>query len=184
MLVLGLGVYLFVEVRAQPAVQIERTSRPSHSAPVAQQTAAVAPVTVHEEPSRPTAGPAARPAAPRSTAPVIASAAAPGGTGGAAGVSAQDDLDAGPALDAVMGEANKAYDRGELEDAKTIASRVLAKFPTNVRMLRVMVSASCIDGDTQVAVAHYAKLPAGDQEQMRVRCARYGVSFPDRPMSP
>lgn len=183
MLVLGLGVYLFIEVRAQPAVQIDRTSRPSQPAPIAQQTAAVAPMTVHEEPARPAAVPPARPAAPRPAPPMITSASSPGAPGstGQAGPAGQDELTAGPALDAVMGEANKAYDRGELEDAKAIASRVLAKFPTNVRMLRVMVSASCIDGDTQVALAHYGKLPASDQEQMRVRCARYGVSFPDRP---
>jgi thioredoxin-like negative regulator of GroEL len=88
---------------------------------------------------------------------------------------------AGPKLDAVMDEANKAYDRGDFEDAKTIAGRLLAKLPTNVRMLRIMVSASCIDGDSAVAQAHYAKLPPADQEQMRVRCARYGIAFPDRP---
>ena len=29
--------------------------------------------------------------------------------------------------------------------------------------------------------AHYARLPAGDQEQMKVRCARYGITFPDQP---
>jgi hypothetical protein len=180
MLVLGVGVYLFVEVRAQPAVQIDRTSRPSHPAPIAQQTAAVAPMSVQDEP-RPASGPA-RPAASRSAAPGIASASVPAPTvTGSAAAAGQDDLEAGPALDAVMGEANKAYDRGELEDAKTIAGRVLARYPTNIRMLRVMVSASCIDGDTQVAMMHYAQLPAIDQEQMRVRCARYGVSFPDRP---
>jgi hypothetical protein len=77
-----------------------------------------------------------------------------------------------------MDEANKAYDRGDFEDAKQVASRVLAKFPGNVRMLRIMVSASCIDGDVPVAQAHYGRLPPADQEQMKVRCARYGVAFP------
>ena len=87
----------------------------------------------------------------------------------------------GPKLDAVMDEANKAYDRGDFEEAKTIAGRVLATFPTNVRMLRIMVSASCIEGDSAVAETHYLKLPPNDQAQMRVRCARYGVMFPDKP---
>jgi hypothetical protein len=87
----------------------------------------------------------------------------------------------GSKLDAAMDEANKAYDRGDFEDAKTIAGRLLSRLPTNVRMLRIMVSASCIDGDNAVAQAHYAKLPPGDQEQMKVRCARYGITFPDRP---
>jgi hypothetical protein len=88
---------------------------------------------------------------------------------------------AGPKLDAVMDEANKAYDRGDFEDAKAIAGRLLARLPTNVRMLRIMVSASCIDGDSAVAQAHFASLPPADQAQMRVRCARYGVAFADRP---
>jgi hypothetical protein len=51
-------------------------------------------------------------------------------------------------------------------------------------MLRILVSASCIDGDTATAVASFSKLPAPDQAQMRVRCARYGVAFPDKPDRP
>jgi hypothetical protein len=80
-----------------------------------------------------------------------------------------------------MEEANKAYDIGDLEGAKQLAGRLLSRFPTNVRMLRIVVSASCIDGDSAVAQASYQKLPPGDQEQMRIRCARYGVTFADRP---
>jgi len=80
-------------------------------------------------------------------------------------------------LDAVMAEANKAYDHGDFDEAKLIAQKVLAKSPNNVRMLRIMVSSSCIDGDTGLAQANFPKLPAADQEQMRVRCARYGVTF-------
>lgn len=79
-----------------------------------------------------------------------------------------------------MDEANKAYDRGDYEDAKQVAGRVLAQDPSNVRMLRILVSASCIDGDSSGAMSYYARLPAGDQEQMRTRCARYGVSFGDK----
>lgn len=79
-----------------------------------------------------------------------------------------------------MDEANKAYDRGDFDDAKQSAGRVLAQQPTNVRMLRIMVSALCIDGDTTAAMSYFAKLPASDQEQMRTRCARYGISFGDR----
>src|SRR5262249_13063661 len=94
-------------------------------------------------------------------------------------VLAASDPAAAPAdLDATMAEANRAYDRGDLDDAKTLASRLLARQPTNVRMLRILVSASCIDGDTAAALASFVKLPAADQAQMRVRCARYGVSFP------
>jgi hypothetical protein len=76
-----------------------------------------------------------------------------------------------------MTEANKAYDSAYYDEARAIASRVLARYPTNVRMLRVMVSASCIDGDGAVAQTYYSKLPASDQEQMKVRCARYGIAL-------
>jgi hypothetical protein len=80
-----------------------------------------------------------------------------------------------------MAEANKAYDRGDLEDAKAIAGRLLQSYPNNVRMLRIIVSASCIDGDSAVAEVYFARLPPTDQAQLRVRCSRYGIAFPDKP---
>jgi hypothetical protein len=79
-----------------------------------------------------------------------------------------------------MSEANKAYDSSYYDEARAIAGRVLARHPTNVRMLRIMVSASCIDGDGSAAQIYYARLPASDQDQMKVRCARYGIAFGDR----
>jgi hypothetical protein len=179
-LVLGLGVYLFVEVRAQPAPpNITRKSQPSQ---LAENEAVATPAP--PAPAPPIAPPVAgRPKVfrdPSMTA--LAVAPAPPALRDAAAGSAASDTDAallvGPKLDAIMDEANKAYDRGDFEDARQVAARVLARFPGNVRMLRVMVSASCIDGDAAVAQAHYAKLPPGDQEQMKVRCARYGVTFP------
>jgi cytochrome c-type biogenesis protein CcmH/NrfG len=81
-----------------------------------------------------------------------------------------------------MAEANGAYDRGDYEDARLLAGRVLARHPTNVRMLRILVSAACIEGDQAVALANYAKLPPSDQAQMKIRCGRYGVAFPDTPL--
>jgi hypothetical protein len=86
----------------------------------------------------------------------------------------------GPKLGIVMDEANRAYDRGDFEDAKAVAGRVLGTDPTNVRMLRIMVSASCQDGDLGTAQAHFIRLPPGDQEQMKVRCARYGITLPGK----
>ena len=76
-----------------------------------------------------------------------------------------------------MSEANKAYDRGDFGEAKDIARKVLASDPGNVRMLRIVVSASCIEGESVEAQQAYLKLPTADREQMKVRCARYGVSF-------
>jgi len=174
-LVLGVGVYLFLEVRAQPSPppRAQPTARPARPLPPAQ-PAAQQPVALAEPPAA---------APPRSSdRPVRVAPPAPATREPAPGAAAEPDPTlASPKLDAVMDEANKAYDRGDFEDAKTIAGRLLAKLPTNVRMLRIMVSASCIDGDSAVAQAHYMKLPPADQEQMRVRCARYGISFADRP---
>lgn len=166
-LVFGLGVYLFVEVRAQPAL-------PPATAVRASRTPAPAP----REALPPRADPAPV-TPPRAPVVVARQPSAPPAPEVAAG--AGDEPAVGPKLDAAMSEANKAYDRGDFDDAKVIAGRLLARFPTNVRMLRIMVSASCIDGDSTVAQAHYAKLPPADQEQMKVRCARYGITFADKP---
>jgi hypothetical protein len=167
-LVLVLGVYLFFEVRARPAPpQLGQTSRIPRPAALAPQPAATA-----------TPSPAGRPAVVQPQDPVDTET--PRMIVGEAPDRAAA-LDEGPKLDAVMDAANKAYDRGDFEDAKLIAGRVLARSPTNARMLRIMVSSSCIDGDNATAQAHFTNLEPGDQEQMRVRCARYGITFPGSP---
>jgi hypothetical protein len=184
-LVLGLGVYLWIEVHAQPVASaspeavLQRTDDPVSAISDASAAPAAA------QPGRTTAlrGPAAAPA-PVASSPVVAPAAPSGPPptiAGAAAAAPDSEPLSGPRLDAAMAEANHAYDRGDLDEAKTLASRLLAQQPTNVRMLRIMVSASCIDGDTPAAQVNFAKLPAPDQAQMRIRCARYGVTFPDKP---
>lgn len=85
-----------------------------------------------------------------------------------------------PKLDSVMAEANKAYDHGDFDEAKGIAIKVLAKDPNNVRMLRIAVSAACIDGDSAEAQKHYSALPGPDREAMKIRCGRYGINFTDK----
>lgn len=84
-----------------------------------------------------------------------------------------------PKLDAVMAEANRAYDHGEFDDAKDIARKVLEKNPGNVRMLRILVSSECIAGDATEAQKYFVQLPPDDRAQMRTRCDRYGVTFKD-----
>jgi len=175
-LVLGFGVYLFVEVRAQPSPLPPSSATPTTAidrgaASVPQHVPA--PVPVVDAPA---------PGVPPRQAVVVPGPGAETSRDAPPGAPADAELPlAGAKLDAVMADANKAYDHGDFDDAKGIAGRVLAKFPSNVRMLRIMVSASCIDGDSAVAQAHYVKLPPGDQAQMKVRCARYGVVFADAP---
>jgi hypothetical protein len=84
---------------------------------------------------------------------------------------------ANPKLDAIMSEANKAYDRGDFDEAKEIAQKVLARAPGNVRMLRILVSADCITGDNAEAQKNFLLLPPRDRAQMQVRCDRYGVTL-------
>lgn len=83
-----------------------------------------------------------------------------------------------PELASAMTETNKAYDRGDFEGARALAMKLLGKDPTNVRMLRVVVSSSCIMGDAELATQYWAKLPPTDQAAMTARCTRYQVTFP------
>lgn len=81
--------------------------------------------------------------------------------------------------DELMATANKAYDRGDFDEAMTIAKKVLTEDPQNTRMLRIMVSSSCILGDNNDAHQYYVRLPAGgnDRADMKRRCDKYGVTF-------
>ncbi len=96
------------------------------------------------------------------------------------GGSAARDSKPSEKLIEAMSEANKAYDRGDFDEAKGIAQKVLARNPGNVRMLRILVSASCIDGDNDTAQSSFLLLPVADREQMKQRCARYGVTFAEK----
>jgi len=169
-LVLGVAVYLFFEVRAEP---VRGEARGANE----QGIGADEPGRAQDEP-RPARATQARTAPVgeaggplRSFGPVRREP--PRGPDG-------EPQDVAPhKLDAVMAEANKAYDRGDLDEAKAIARKVLRTSPNNVRMLRIVVSASCIVGETAEAQAAYVLLPEQDREQMKTRCARYGASFTD-----
>ena len=173
-LVLGMGVYLFFEVRAQPA----QAGAPERGAvaragkePAGRATSSEegAPPAV-ERPAQRSAPPAGEGAGPVRTGIPIRREPPRGPDG-----EAQDP--APQKLDAIMAEANKAYDRGDLDEARVIARKVLGMWPNNVRMLRIVVSASCIAGDNAEAQTAYAALPNPDREQMRARCSRYGMTF-------
>jgi len=168
--VLVAGVYLFLEVRATPAIAAQPVA-PHH------ETEAPAPSSSEERPERAragaqdhrfTAGNVGRPSA----APAVQGSDEESSDETAAQLDRPN-----PKIDAIMDQANKHYDKGEWEDAKLIAGKVLAKQPTNIRMMRIMVSASCVDGDSVVAQKWFDQLPKTDREQMKVRCDKYGVAF-------
>jgi hypothetical protein len=173
--VLAMGLYLFKEVRATPATadvpkQDRRPAPPPderpEQEPEKQPEKVAATRTVAQRPVREAAP---EKASPPPEAPQLS------------GDPVADELSKpNPKLDAVMAEANKAYDHGEFDDAKSIALKVLAKDPSNVRMLRIAVSSACIDGDSTEAQKHFLSLPNSDREQMKVRCARYGITFNDK----
>ena len=182
--VLGMALYLFNEVRTTTASSaVPQRTAPAPTASSGNETESAP---TEPEPSKVAARPAAIPS--KAVQPVTPKATQPSDSASGSSDTPAPSLDnvpvtpgqPNPKLDAVMAEANKAYDRGEFDEAKTTALKVLAKDPANVRMLRIVVSANCIDGDSAEAQKHYLSLPAGDREQMKVRCARYGVSFNDK----
>ena len=174
--VLAMGVYLFKEVNATPATaDVSKHDKPAPTPPPprppdepiakAPEGAPFGGPPIAKSPTRETTSPPTPP--PQASDPPPTDVA--------------DELSRpNPRLDAVMAEANKAYDHGDFDEAKTIALKVLAKDPTSTRMMRIVVSSACIDGDSAEAQKHYANLPVPDREQMKVRCARYGITFNDK----
>lgn len=173
-LVVVAGVYLFIEVRATSAG-----------------VTAAAPHAEAKPPPPPVEGDSARAGEHRwtahSTAPKSGRPAPPSPPVASGSTQEDESTDdtiaalerANPKLDAIMDQANKHYDKQEFEDAKAIAGKVLAKQPTNIRMMRIMVSSSCMDGDQAVAQKWFEQLPKADREQMKVRCEKYQVTFKD-----
>ncbi|MBL4633991.1 MAG: hypothetical protein JKY56_08965 [Kofleriaceae bacterium] len=76
-----------------------------------------------------------------------------------------------------MADANKLYDQADYEGAREAALTILNGQSENVRMLRIVVSSSCIMGDEDIAVKYYQGLPKRDQAQMQRRCKRYDIAF-------
>ncbi|MBL9015599.1 MAG: hypothetical protein JNL83_15555 [Myxococcales bacterium] len=180
--VLGMVLYLFIQVRTTTASSAVPQRTPP--APTASATDTETQAKPDEPPSKVASRAANLPVrAERPAAPVQPAETASGSSDTPAPTLDNVAITPGqpnPKLDAVMAEANKAYDRGEFDEAKSTALKVLAKDPANVRMLRIVVSANCIDGDAAEAQKHYLSLPGPDREQMKVRCARYGVTFNDK----
>lgn len=169
--VLAMGVYLFVQVRSTPA-QASATAvthpTPAPTPPRARVGDSVPRTVTHERKPEVTR---ARPAitTPQRTPDPGLDPVEP----------SEADRHVDIKKDATMDQANKAYDRQDFDEAMAIATKVLAKDPTNVRMLRIVVSASCIQGDPAIAQGAFEKLPKADQAQMKVRCDRYGVTLKD-----
>jgi hypothetical protein len=171
-LVLAMGVYLFVQVRAAPApvtapggTGVRNVAAPASPLTRTQRTESGAEVRTTAPAMGPGPGAAARQAV-RSSEPEAAPEPAD-----------DEPQRANPRFDSMMELANKAYDRQDFDEAIAIASKVLSKDPSNVRMLRIVVSSNCIAGDSALAQEHFQRLPKFDRDQMRTRCDRYGVTL-------
>lgn len=165
--VLGLGVYLFVQVKQAPAAPT--AVEPRHEVQQSEApTVKVADTPPETKRDRHDPSPITAPPPPVQTAP--APAAQPVN---------EEPPKADPNQDALMDEANKAYDKQDFDEARQIAGRILAQQPNNTRMLRIMVSAACVEVDAAEAQKWFPKLAPDDQKAMRTRCTRYGVTFPD-----
>lgn len=165
-----MGVYLFIQVKATPAQAHHVATPPARAVPERSPVPEAEP-----EPEREPPPAAARPA------PIVNAPSRPELAGHDVEPAGELDDERRPnlKLDNLMELANKAYDRQDFDQATAIAGKVLAKDPANVRMLRVMVSANCIAGDSAIAQEHYVKLPEFDRGQMKTRCDRYGVTLTD-----
>lgn len=170
-LVTGMAVYLFLEVRKPASAQTATVA--------SKETKDKDPDDASHDDDEPPARPGKRIAGP---VPVVKNDPKPETETPAPAI---DTADAGklegPKLDAVMAEANKAYDKQDFDEARSIAQKVLKQHPTNTRMLRIMTSSHCIEADTAEAQKYFNLLPGPDREQMKTRCARYGVTFVDPP---
>ena len=170
-LVGGLAIYLFLEVRATPAVASvtspteEKKSEPRSETKAESIAKAETPMFKPPEKKKsqetPVADTVKHEPTSEAKAPVL-----------------EVEAKANPKQDAILDEVNKAYDHGEYDDAKTMAIKILANDPKNVRMLRVVISSSCILGDAADAQKYFGALTEQrDKDQMKTRCARYGVTF-------
>jgi hypothetical protein len=169
--VLVLGVYLFFAVRGTAAATPTVVPGPASAvAPTASEP-------VHATPSR---------TAPRAIASAAPTQPAPTDEGSAPSYDDQpfdvdDAMRTNVKLELIMDQANRSYDHQDYSKAKQIALHVLGQQPGNIRMMRIMVSASCMDGDLAVAQTYYTQLPKSDREQMKRRCDANGVTLQDPP---
>ncbi len=170
-LVLGMTIYLVREVSRSPSDPASNNASASATEVTATRTADVKPV---EQPAR-----AVMPGAPKRPVAAEETSPPPSPTEETQPPARIPPTGPNPKLDAVMAEANRAYDHGDFDDAKDIARKILATDPSNVRMLRIMVSSECIAGDAGEAQKYFTQLPEADRAQMRTRCDRYGVTFKD-----
>jgi hypothetical protein len=170
-------VALVFAARGTRATEVDQQELAKAMARHKQMQPKVAPSAPTPRMSKPTTGgiaraprPAATEPAPPDESPAVAPIAA-------APAAAAPEATPAETLKSQMDAANKLYDKAEYEGAMEAALEILETNPKIVRMLRIVVSASCIMGEEERAKKYYEDLPPRDQRQMARRCKRYGVEF-------
>ena len=67
------------------------------------------------------------------------------------------------------------YNEGDDLAAREAALALLEEDPANLGLIRIVASTACMDGLTELAQAHYARLPGSEQREMRMHCLRHGT---------
>ena len=179
-LLLAFTTYLFTQVRSGPDIGPSPEGHPGASAPGSSGGTSLGPSRGPSlghslgplAPARATP-PAPAPTEPTPSQPQAAPAPDPVTPVAPPALAAQIESSADLAFD----EANRRYDQRDYDEARSLALSLLRTRPDSARMRRIVVSASCIMGELDVAQTHYSHLPERDRADMRRRCAQYGAAF-------
>ena len=88
-----------------------------------------------------------------------------------------NERDLAEVLEAVT-ETHVLYDKSDYAGAIAKAKSVLERQPKNTRMLRIVVSSSCIIGDEDTARDYYAKMYTDtDRKHVETVCAQHKVEL-------
>jgi hypothetical protein len=182
LVVAGLVVYLFIEVRAEPSVEVDEarlararseaasrarsarpTPSPSTGGSISSNARVVRPGEKQDSP------------APQPRQPPVAVA----GMTANLDTSIPDLADAKTFTDKVK-VARRLYGRRRYEQAFELAVQLLEEEPNNRRVLRVVIASACIMANPTDAEKYYQRLKmARDRKQMQRRCNAYGVEIPE-----
>ena len=188
--VLGALVFLLVEVRASPQIEIPEAALAEARARYQRhQSAAERPVVsadVPAPPRRPPPRPAvANPATPDPAAPPPAMPPVPPDEmdpATAAAVERMEQLrdreEMRPEIRERRERLRAYYEEGNFEMALREARSLLPDAPTNRYVMRTAVTSACALGQQEIAQSYYGQLFRDeDRRIVRVRCARYGIEF-------
>ena len=192
--VLGFGVYLLVQVQTGPAGADPVTH--GSAQPIARGSDTVTsphPALVPARPARPAMGPATGPVA--ATDGATDPAAGSGSSGSAvaqAGSAVPEPHVHRPTLfqapghggskakiDHMLDESARAYDAGNYERAKAIASKIASRQPDNARALQILTVTACAQNDAATAQGYYNRLPPTNRDAAKASCS--GVQLQDPP---